>query len=118
MGLGKILGDIFTDADFYKEVIPTVGQAALGIFQGEQQADAAEQKYEQDLQLQREQAALELKLQALKARYAGGSGGGGASGKLTDTQRLGAIQSQHELRNTAITSTLNALQNAYGLGQR
>lgn len=138
-GIGRLFGGIFggpsntpdTDSDGFsfenlaQQALPVIGKTALGILQSNQAEDEADKKlaladkqYEQQLQLQREKAALDLKLAALKARYAGGSGGGGASTRLTDAQRLGLIQQQHELRNSSITSALNALQNAYGLGQR
>lgn len=107
--------------------LPTVADLGAGLFSSEAQKDAdkvalerEEAKYQQELELARQKAALDLKLAALKAQYAGGGGGGGggANTRLTDAQKLAAIQNQATLKQDAITSALNALQNAYGLGQR
>lgn len=125
-GFGSSNDSSFSWGDFISDALPVAADLGAGLFGVEAQKDQEEAllaredaKYKQELELQRQKAALELRLAALKAQYAGGGGGGGgASTKLTDAQRLAMIQNQANLKQDAITSALNALQNAYGLGQR
>lgn len=126
-GFGSDSSSSFDWGDFASDALSIVPQLGAGLFASEAKKDAdkvalerEEAKYQQELELARQKAALDLKLAALKAQYAGGGGGGGggANTRLTDAQKLAQIQAQANLKQDAITSALNALQNAYGLGQR
>lgn len=119
-GVTKVLG---TKAG--STAVSTAAELGLGLLKQSAEKDSQDAllaredaKYEQELELQRQKAALDLKLAALKAQYSGGSGGGGASTALTDSQRLAAIQNQAALKQDAISAALTGLQSAYGLGQR
>ena len=106
-------------------LISTIGTGAVSFLGNEQKNEQQQALWDredairaEDLQREREAAALELRLQALKAAYGGGGGGGGPFTGITDAQKVGAIQAQGELKQDSIKSALTALQNAYGLGVR
>lgn len=101
--------------------VPSIIQAGAGYLQSDIQQEQAEDKYNQQLALSREQQAMELKLAALKARYSSGGGSGGSGidpNKLTKAQHVAAVQNQGDTEQNAIANLIASMQNAYGMSTR
>lgn len=108
----SLWGDIITAA------IPAVVSAGAGLLQNSAQEDAQDEANELALQQQREDTYLKLRLEALKAKYAQGSGGGGGGqdpNKLTMAERVTALQNQGDSSQSAINNLITAIQNGYSL---
>lgn len=124
-GIAETVGNIF-DSETVQNILPGIVTAGAGILNNSIQSDKdqaaldrEDARYEQQRQDAKEAQALELRLAALKALYGGGSGGGGGvDRRLTDAQRIAAVQNQGTLEQNAIASALSSLQSAYGLGAR
>lgn len=104
-------GDIFTAA------IPAVVSGSIGILGNSISQDREDENRENQLADQREQNILDLRLQALKAAYGSGGGGGGYRpdpNKLTAAERVSAVQNQGDSQQTAIANLIAGMQNAYG----
>lgn len=116
--------DFLSDGDFWSGAVSGLAQAGVGLLSSRQQQSSQERAWEREDELReqqlaeaRENQAFEYRLAALKALH-GGGGGGGASTRMTDAQRISAMQNQAELKQRSIADMMNVLQNAYSLGGR
>ena len=76
--------------------------------------DREDQKYDAQLQQQREDTLLKLQLEALKGKY--GAGGGGAPRGLSEAERIAAMRGASNDKISALQALIASYQQAFGGG--
>jgi len=110
-GFWDKVSDGLSSGDFLGSAISTVGSTIAGLLLSDSQDDANEQAREDA----RADKLLQLKLEALKAKYGGGGGGGGGGGadnRLTPANILASMQNVHDSKAQAIRDLMAGYQNA------
>ena len=109
-------------ADVLTAAVPALVTAGAGILGAGAQRDQAEENFQREQELANQDQALQLRLAALKAQYAGGGGGGGAAKPdpnfISKADRVSAVAGQGENEQSAINNLITAIQNGYALAGR
>ena len=96
------------DGNFLSAGVNALGGLTTGLLSN----SIASDKLEAEQQRADKDRLLQLQLEALKAKFAGGGGSGPFTG-LTDAQKAQIIQNQTDTKIGALNNLVTGLQNAY-----